>query len=204
MLLEDYKVFQLSFNVMSKDKKEEFIFPDIPGQSYPVYAIGKGGKIINFKSLVYPNANSIKKFTRKRQLRYRSLQAKIFDAIIRIGYFDPLIVYKEFPIIIENSRRLPGMDNGLFWLIDYYFPELKLAVELDSDYHDDNKDATRDKYLNEVHGIEVFRIKDLQREKVQETRFKELATKMRGMTPIKNPLPLIFTTDLYDKLKRGN
>lgn len=202
MLLEDYKVFQLSFS-MSNNKKEEFIFPDIPGQSYPVYAVGKGGKLVNFKSLVYPNSSSIKKFTRKRQLRYRSLQAKIFDAIIRIGYFDPLIVYKEFPIIIENSRRLPDMDSGLFWLIDYYFPELKLAVELDSDYHDDAKDATRDKYLKAVHGIEVFRIKDLQKEKVQETKFKELTTKMRSITPIKNPLPLIFTTDLYDKLKRG-
>lgn len=187
---------------MKNNKKEEFIFPDIPGQSYPVYVVGKGGNLVNFKAMVYPNATSIKKFTRKRQLRYRSLQAKIFDAIIRIGYFDPLIVYKEFPIIIENSRRLPGMDSGLFWLIDYYFPELKLAVELDSDYHDDAKDSLRDRYLKEVHGIDVFRIKDLQKEKVQEIRFRELTSKMRGITPVKNPLPLIFTTDLYDKLKR--
>lgn len=183
-----------------EDYYKDFIFPDIPGQKYPVYAVGKNGKIVNFKAIVYPNTTSCKRFTRRKQLKFRSQQSKIFDALINVGYFDPLVVYREFPIIIENSKRLPEMKSGLFWLLDYYFPELKLSVELDSDLHCEDKDTIRDRYLGQL-GIEVFRIKDLHKEAVQKGKFKELTKRMREKTPIKNPQPFIFTTDLYDKLR---
>jgi len=189
---------------MSKDidYRESFYFTDIPGQPFPVYVISKSGRPVNFKAMVYPNSTSAKKYTRKKQLRFRSQQAKIFDALINVGYFDPLVVYREFPVPIQNCYRLNDQKR-LFYMIDYYFPTLHLAVELDSEYHDNqtkDPDSLRDEYLKKAHGIEVFRIRDLQKESVQRTKFRELTSHMRELTPTIE-VPLIFTNDLFDYLK---
>jgi hypothetical protein len=146
----------------------------------------------------------VKKFTRKKQLRFRSQQARIFDALINVGYFDPLIVYKEFPIPIQNCYRLDGQKR-LYYICDYYFPTLNLVVELDSDYHDSqikDPDAIRDNYIRSVHGLDIFRIRDLQKETVQKSKFKELTKLMREKNSISPPQPLIFTTDLYSYLDK--
>ena len=183
--------------------REQFFFSDIPTQPYPTYLITKSGKLTNFKSIIYPNSTSIKKYTRKKQLRFRSQQAKLFDGIINIGYFDPLTVYREFPIPVQNTYRLEGQYR-LYYMLDYYFPELKLAVELDSDYHDNQKkdtDSIRDEYHQKAHGISVFRLRDFQKESVQKTKFKELRELMESIKPVSNP-PLIFTNDLCDYLKK--
>lgn len=159
---------------------ETFVIPDIPGQSYPVYSVSDKGHIFNIKSIIYPSSTSIKKFTRKKQLAKRSIQAKIFDAFINVGYFNPLVVYKEFPIIIQNVIR--GSISGGFFLLDYFFPELMLCVELDSDYHSEIKDKYRDDYLKKI-GITTFRIKNLEKESQQKTKFKELVEYMKSQTP---------------------
>lgn len=173
---------------MAKKKKEinyqeTFLFPDIPDVIYPVYALSESGKVMNFKSIAYPNPRSKKKFTRNKQLSSRSMQAKIFDAIINIGYFNPLTVYREFPIIIDNTLRLPGQE-GLYYYLDYYFPELRMAVELDSELHNPEKDKIRDKYLERL-GIEVFRIDGLHKVPVQKTIFPLLTKRLRekGIQP---------------------
>lgn len=174
---------------------ETFMFPDIPLQTYPVYAISESGKIVNFKAMAYPNPRSRKKFTRRKQLLMRSLQAKIFDALICIGFWDPLPVIREFPIVIQNSKRLPEQ-KGLFYYIDYYFPTLDLAIELDSELHDEDSDIIRDRYLKEVLGITTIRILDFQKQKTQETKFKELCKIMRKMTPRENPRVFDFSCDI--------
>ena len=166
---------------MAKKKKkaeylETFLFPGID-VLYPVYAFNEEGKVINFKSIIYPTPKSRKKFTRGKQLAKRSMQAKIFDAIINIGYFDPLEVIREFPIVIQNSQRLPGQ-TGMYMLLDYYFPELRLAVELDSELHSEEKDKIRDQYLANL-GIAVWRINGLHNPSIQKNEFKELTKWMR-------------------------
>ena len=182
---------------MSKKKiinyKETFTFPDIP-VLYPVYALSESGKVMNFKSISYPTPKSKKKFTRNKQLSQRSMQAKIFDAFINVGYFDPLIVYREFPVVIQNALRLPKQ-GGMYYYLDYYFPELHLAVELDSDLHKPEKDKLRDLYLNKL-GITVFRIKDLQKPNIQKTKFKELTALMRKIGK-KNPIQFDFCKDIF-------
>lgn len=182
---------------MSKKKtinyKETFTFPDIP-VLYPVYALSESGKVMNFKSISYPTPKSKKKFTRNKQLSQRSMQAKIFDAFINVGYFDPLIVYREFPVVIQNALRLPGQ-SGMYYYLDYYFPELHLAVELDSDLHNPEKDKLRDLYLNKL-GITVFRIQDLQKPNIQKTKFKELTALMRKIGK-KNPIQFDFCRDIF-------
>ena len=182
---------------MSKKKtinyKETFTFPDIP-VLYPVYALSESGKVMNFKSISYPTPISKKKFTRNKQLSQRSMQAKIFDALINVGYFDPLIVYREFPVVIQNALRLPGQ-TGMYYYLDYYFPELHLAVELDSDLHNPEKDRLRDLYLNKL-GITVFRIQDLQKPNIQKTKFKELTVLMRKIGK-KNPIQFDFCRDIF-------
>lgn len=196
---------------MKKDKDkylDTFIFPDIPWQLYPVYSVSEKGNIYNLKNIIYPSPKSAKRFTRNKQLKFRSLQAKLFDAFIRIGYFDPLTDYiaKEFPIIIQNSLRSNlGIDNGYF-LLDYFFANLKndnfwgLDIELDSDLHLPEKDKIRDKYLEEQLKIKVFRIKNLEKPSVQETKFKELAAFMRTMTPTKTPRVFSFQDEVRIKL----
>lgn len=177
---------------------ETFLFPDIPFQAYPVYTVSESGHVINLKSMMYPSPKSCKKFTRNKQLRNRSLQAKIFDAIINIGYFNPLTVIKEFPIVIQNSRRLDKQE-GSFYYLDYYFPELNICVELDSELHKEQKDQIRDLYLSSL-GITTFRIKNLEKELIQKTKFPELTALLRSKQPQK---PIIFAFSENIRLLKG-
>lgn len=173
---------------------EVFLFPDID-VPYPVYALNEGGKLVNFKSIIYPSPKSKKKFTRGKQLANRSMQAKIFDAFINVGYFDPLKVIREFPVVIQNSKRLKGQ-GGMYILLDYYFPELRLAVELDSELHTPEKDKLRDKYLENL-GITVKRINGLHKPGVQKKEFREL-TKFMRETGTKPLLSFDFQKDTRD------
>lgn len=98
----------------------------------------------------------------------------------------------------------------MYYLMDYYFPELKLAVELDSEYHDDqgtnDTDEIRDNYLYKTHGITVFRLRNFEKPQTQKTKFHDLTKLIRSIEPIKNYAPLIFNTDLllYLNSKSGN
>lgn len=175
---------------------ETFFFPDIPFQPYPTHSISSSGNVFNIKSIIYPNSKSKKKFTRNKQLLgKRSQQAKMFDFLINIKYWNPLICIREFPIIIENSKRL---DSGQpsFYLLDYYFPELLLSVELDSDLHNDRLDNIRDKYLEKFLGIKTFRIRNLEKPEVQKKKFLELIELVKGITPLDNPKVFDFLGDL--------
>lgn len=185
---------------MAKKKNylETFLFPGID-VLYPVYALNENGKVINFKAIIYPSPKSRKKFTRRKQLVNRSMQAKIFDAIINIGYFNPLTVIPEFPIVIQNSLRLPGQ-TGMYLLLDYYFPELRLAVELDSDLHSPEKDKIRDKYLENL-GIAVWRINGLHKPTVQKKEFPELTKWMRENGE-KTPISFDFQKDLREWIRK--
>lgn len=184
---------------INKDKLLDiFLFPDID-VPYPVYALNEDGKLVNFKSIIYPSPRSKKKFTRGKQLANRSMQAKIFDALINIGYFDPLKVVREFPVVIQNSRRLPGQ-TGMYILLDYYFPELRLAVELDSELHTLEKDKLRDKYLENL-GIAVKRINGLHKPNVQKKEFKEL-TKFMRETGTKPLLSFDFQKDIKEWISK--
>ena len=174
---------------------ETFIFPDIPFQLYPVYSVSATGHIFNIKAMMYPTPKSKKKFTRNKQLSKRSLQAKIFDSIINIGYFNPLTVIKEFPIIIQNSKRLSGQ-KGSWYYLDYYFPTMKVCVELDSDLHKEDKDEIRDAYLFEALGITTFRIRDFEKESVQKNKFQELTALLRTKAPQSRPEIFAFSENI--------
>lgn len=193
-----------------KDYRKTFVIPGIDFQTFPVYAVDCTGKIVNFKEKVYPDPRSVRKWTRNKQLKNRSKQALIFDALINVGYFDGLgEIVREMPILIENSKRPAGLTRGLYYLADYYFANLRLAVELDSEYHEGEKkesaDKLRDQYFLKAYGIETFRIPHLEKESTQKGRFQELKKllKERSANGIPHqPTPLIMTTDLYDTLTR--
>jgi hypothetical protein len=180
---------------MEKNYLELFFFPDIPWQPYPVYSVSEKGRIYSFKNTVYPNPTSMKRFTRMKQLKHRSSQAKMFDMLINIGYWDPLVVVREFPVVIQNHLRTANKVSGGFFLLDYFFPTLGLAVELDSEYHNGGKDELRDKYLMSI-GIKTFRMSHLERTDIQKTKFKELCKEMRGMTPREAPMVFSFTDNI--------
>lgn len=173
------------------DYFETFMFPDIPFQYYPVYSVSSTGHIFNLKAMMYPTPKSKKKFTRNKQLTKRSLQAKIFDAIINIGYFNPLPIIKEYPIVIQNSKRLSNQ-SGSWYYLDYYFPTMKICVELDSDLHKEDKDEIRDSYLLNSLGIVTFRMKNFEKETIQREKFKELASLLRSKSPLSTPEVFAF------------
>lgn len=173
---------------------ETFTFPDIPWQPYPVYSVSENGNLYNLKSILLPESGSVKKFTRGKQLKNRSQQAKMFDMLINIGFWDPLLVVREFPVIIQNHLRPKGLEGGYF-LLDYYFPTLRLAIELDSDYHDAEKDKNRDEYLK-LAGINTYRIRNLEKTTTQKKEFRELTAYMRGLKPLDNPTIFSFTDNV--------
>ena len=188
-------------NIMEKKNyKEKFFFPDIDFQPYPVYALSSSGKIVNFRSIIYPNKTSAKKYTRNKQLKHRSKQASMFDMLINIGYWGTLPVVREFPVVINNSYRVPGLTKGLFFMLDYYFPTLLLAVELDSALHSEEPDKIRDEYLLQACGITTFRIRDLELPRTQKTRFHELINLVKSIKPLDKPVQFAFGNDLYAKL----
>lgn len=181
-----------------KDYLETFLIPGID-VLYPVYVLNEKGRVTNFKAMVYPNPRSKKRYTRAKQLSSRSTQAKIFDAIVNIGFFEPLTVITEFPVVIQNSLRLEGQ-RGLFFLLDYYFPELRLAVELDSDLHNRENDKIRDRYLGNL-GMAVWRIEGLHKPSVQKKEFRALTKWMRenGTKPL---IPFDFQRDIREWVQR--
>lgn len=179
--------------------RETFWIPGIEFMSFPVYAISSKGRVVNFKNMVYPSPRSYKRFTRNKQLRFRSNQSKVFDFLIDIDYFSGLgPIIKEMPIIIENGKRVSGMNDGLYVLLDYYFPSIHLAVELDSDYHSPEKDAKRDEYLLKNHGIRTYRITDLLKSK---NRFKRLVELLKTLK-VESPSPIKMNDEL-EKYLRG-
>ena len=183
-----------------KNYLETFTFPDIPWQPYPVYSVSENGRVYNFKNVVYPNTTSRKRHTRLKQLSKRSQQAKFFDFLINIGFWDPLIVVREFPVVISNLKRTAGIEGG-FFLLDYYFPTLRLAVELDSEYHNGKKDGLRDLYLESI-GIKTYRISHLERVDIQKKEFKALCAEMRKMTPLESPGVFDFLVNIRNHVNR--
>lgn len=185
---------------------ETFMFPDIPFQPYPVYTISKNDNLFNLRSILYPSPSSAKKFTRKKQLSHRSLQAKIFDALVNVGYFEPLVVVREFPIIIQNHLRLSEQE-GSYYLCDYFFPTLKdsgghwgLSVELDSELHEEDRDEVRDRYMESI-GVLVFRIRNFERPDVQRNRFRELTQILKSLENVGEPRVFSFLDNIH--LGRG-
>lgn len=185
----------------SKNYRDMFSIPGIDFQLFPVYALDHNGRIVNFKDKVYPNPRSVRRYTRAKQLKNRSRQALIFDALIGIGYFEGLgTIVKEMPILIQNSYRPVDLRSGLYFLCDYYFANIKLAVELDSEYHDSKEDALRDKYLSDAYGIKTFRMEHLELDRVQRGRFQELKSLLKSYVDIPSvPVPLDFTKDLFER-----
>ena len=187
---------------------ETFFFNDIPFQPIPVYTISESNRIFNIKTILYPNARSSKKYTRRKQLVRRSLQAKMMDMLLNIGYFEPLIVYREYPIIIQNSNRLDGQ-TGSFYLLDYFFANLRwsggigVALELDSDLHSAQYDSVRDKY-NESLGIFTYRISNLEKPNIQKGEFKEFTKFLRTLEPIENPVIFDFQKDIRERISNSN
>lgn len=76
---------------------------------------------------------------------------------------------KEFPLIIEDRNMWGSICRKTkiteedylhrnYFLTDYFFPEYNLAVEIDSDLHDQEYDKARDFYIKSNWGIDIIRM----------------------------------------------
>ena len=128
-----------------------FKFKDI-NLEYPRFIKLQNGRYFNFM-----NSISNSKYSRQSQLDHRSTQAIKFDTLVDINYFN-FEVIKEVPLI--NTR--PDIDpNRSYYLLDYFIPDLSLAIELDSNYHNPEYDKLKDQFLDSI-GIDVYRIYNFQ------------------------------------------
>ena len=130
------------------NNKYEF---EIEGIIYPRFIYSnKLNKYYDFKKVLL-NSN----YGRNYQLNNRSPQAYGFDLLVNLNYFN-LPILREIPIIIENDSE------SSYYLLDYLIPSKSLVIELDSYYHElnKNKDIIRDEYLSKL-GLEVYRIYNL-------------------------------------------
>ena len=128
-----------------------FKFKDIDLE-YPRFIKLQNGRYFNFM-----NSISNSKYSRRSQLDNRSTQAIKFDTLVDINYFS-FEVIKEVPLI---NTRLDIDPNRSYYLLDYFIPDLSLAIELDSDYHDPECDKLKDQFLASI-GIDVYRIYNFQ------------------------------------------
>lgn len=120
-----------------------------------------GGKLINIKS------------NRQEALRNNSSKySKRFEEDIKLfNNYTSLQYIKEFPIVIDDRDLWNNIMTNLcvdgnselrkttYFLLDFYFINFNLAVEIDSKYHDGKEiyDTARDVYLKSKYGIETLR-----------------------------------------------
>ena len=125
---------------------------------YPVYIKCKDKEgYYNFRKSVTSS-----NYSRKYQLDHRSTQSYLFDKFIEIGYFKLLgINYNFITEMVLINTNLTNDPNRSYYLLDYFIPDLSLAIELDSDYHDPIKDKLKDQFLASI-GIDVVRIDNFQ------------------------------------------
>lgn len=162
LIIEGMKITLLLFDSESSIYRESVLDKSIEySELHPDRVIGfKGldiiypkrlhttkGSIINLESKIIEGGRSWG--SRSNRLSNRSHQEELFDLLIRIGYFTQR-VYREVIIPTESS----------YIIADYYFPDNRLIVELDSDLHDESSDEERDLYLSILLGLQVIRIKD--------------------------------------------
>jgi len=93
------------------------------------------------------NTSAVKTFRRKLRSNSTPAEAALWN------------ILKEKKIAGLQFRRQYSIRN---FILDFYCPKLKLAIELDGNYHDfvDIKDLARDKYLAENFGIQTIRFEN--------------------------------------------
>lgn len=101
-------------------------------------------------------------YSRKYQLDNRSTQAIIFDKLIELNHFKLLGIDYNFILELPLINTRPDIDSTRsYYLLDYFIPDLSLAIELDSSYHNPEHDKLKDQFLASI-GIDVVRIDNFQ------------------------------------------
>lgn len=142
-------IYQDTIEIESREFSKEnsdcvFKFQDLR-ITYPKI-IKSNDSVVNLESKTLDESSHIG--SRSDRLSTRSHQEDLFDLLIRVNYFNRR-VYREIIIPTRTS----------YIIVDYYFPDNRLVVELDSDLHDEEKDLIRDRYLNSL-GLGVLRFKE--------------------------------------------
>ena len=93
------------------------------------------------------NSSIVKNFRRKLRSNSTPAEAALWN------------ILKEKKIAGLQFRRQYSVEN---LILDFYCPKIKLAIELDGNYHNftDAKDLERDKYLADSFGIQTIRFEN--------------------------------------------
>ena len=115
-----------------------------PSKLEGVDALADGGVCQKQRS---KNTSTVKNFRRKLRSNSTPAEAALWN------------ILKEKKIAGLQFRRQFSIGN---FILDFYCPKLKLAIELDGNYHDfvDIKDLERDKYLADNFGIQTIRFEN--------------------------------------------
>lgn len=98
---------------------------------------------------------SIRKRSRDLRKRQTPAEKQLWDRL-RSRRLDGYKFLRQHPIVCQEEQGSP-----LYFILDFYCNQEKLAIEVDGEYHENSEqqhyDSERDKLLND-RGIKVIRI----------------------------------------------
>lgn len=90
---------------------------------------------------------------------YSTTEEPIRNELLRLGFSEGSTFYHEYRIPGYIGKR----GQSVYYWMDFYFPDLKLAIEADGEiwhtfFDTAKRDRTRDRLIARTHGIKVARL----------------------------------------------
>lgn len=189
IMKEKLKKIILDYVLLSKD------YSDYIDNRYfiPKHIIGKINKKIDLSIL------------RHKLLMNRSSYSENFKNFLDnsgINYYQEHIVLirdQELWNSIQKKYRLVG--ENLYFSLDYYLPEYKLAIEIDSNLHSQDYDRARDEYIFEIYRVRTIRFMEygnnLYQTKLYNEELINIIDQAKNIQLLRNIRPNLLPIDNY-------
>lgn len=203
IMKEKLKKIILDYVLLSKD------YSDYIDNRYfiPKHIIGKINKKIDLSSLRY------------KLLMNQSSYSENFKNFLDdsgINYYQEHIVLIRDQELWNSIQKKYGLvGENLYFSLDYYLPEYKLAIEIDSNLHSQDYDRARDEYVFEIYRVRTIRFMEYGNNLYQTKLYNEeliniidqakniqlLRNIRSNLLPIDNYIDIIFQNFIDDYKK---
>lgn len=126
----------------------------IGSYSFPKQIKSYSGKVIDLEQ------------NRLQNLQQGSNWSPNFEQYL-VNQYTGTVFHREFPFLISNKTLWkeisdyfgvsPSKKDRNYFMVDYFFPNYNLVVEVDSRLHDPIYDRARDEYMQEMYGTTFLR-----------------------------------------------
>lgn len=186
---ESIKKIILDYVLLSKD------YSDYVDNRYfiPKLITGKISKKINLPDLRY------------KLLINQSSYSKSFKDFLNdsgINYYQEHIVLIRDQNLWESIQKKYGLvGENLYFSLDYYLPEYKLAIEIDSNLHSQDYDKARDEYIFETYRVRTIRFMEygdnLYQTKLYNEELMNIIDQAKNIQLLRNIRPNLLSIDDY-------